>query len=148
MQPMSKIDPCHCHALRRAARHITALYDDALAPVGLRLTQFSMLVAISDGQGIALGALADLLGLDRTTATRNLRPLERAGHVAIAAAEDDGRRKVIRLTDAGRAVLREAAPLWQGAQRAFEERHGAALVGQLRGTLRTLESGRKTESGD
>jgi hypothetical protein len=59
-----------------------------------------------------------------------------------------GRRKAISLTEAGRAVLREAFPLWQGAQAAFEDRHGGALVEQLRGTLRALESGRKTQTGD
>jgi DNA-binding MarR family transcriptional regulator len=148
MQPMSKVDPCHCHALRQAARTVTGFYDEALAPAGLRLSQFSMLVQLSDRKGIALGELAASLGLDRTTATRNLRLLERAGYVVIAAAEEDGRRKAISLTEAGRAVLREAFPLWQGAQAAFEDRHGGALVEQLRGTLRALESGRKTQTGD
>lgn len=148
MQTISKVDPCHCHALRRAARSVTGFYDEALAPTGLRLSQFSMLAQLSGGKGVALGELAEALGLDRTTATRNLRLLERAGYVAIAAAEADGRRKAIGLTEAGRAVLRAAFPLWQGAQAALEKRHGAALVEQLRGTLRALESGRKTESGD
>lgn len=148
MDPVSKVDPCHCHVVRRTARYVTGFYDDALAPAGLRLAQFSMLVQLSAGAGIALGALADLLGLDRTTATRNLKLLEKVGYVVVGAAEDDGRRKAIRLTDAGRVVLRRAAPLWQAAQAAFEERHGRPLVMEMHAVLAGIEEGRKTATGD
>lgn len=135
------VDPCHCHAIRKAARAVTGFYDEALAPSGLRLTQFSMLAQLQDKDGLALGALAEQLGLDRTTATRNLKLLERAGYVTAAAAEDDARRKAIRLTRSGRAVLAEAAPLWQAAQHAFEARHSTAVVGRLRAVLREMDAG-------
>lgn len=139
-QPL-RVDPCHCHAIRKAARHATSFYDEALAPSGLRLTQFSMLAQLSGVDGVALGELAEQLGLDRTTATRNLKLLERAGYVTLAAAENDGRRKAIRLTLEGRAILRRAAPLWQAAQSRFEERHSAERIARLRAVLRELDAG-------
>lgn len=148
MHPVSKVDPCHCHVVRKAARYVTGFYDEALAPVGLRLAQFSMLVRIWEAGEIALGELADSLGLDRTTATRNLKLLDRAGHVAIATAAADGRRKAIRLTEAGRTALRTASPLWESAQAAFEERHGKPLLGQMHQVLGAIEDGRKTATGD
>ena len=148
MPPISKVDPCHCHVVRRAARYVTAFYDEALAPAGLRLAQFSMLAQLSDDRDIALGELAEILGLDRTTATRNLKLLEREGHVRISPAEGDARRKAIRLTDQGWTVLRRASPLWQAAQAAFEERHGSALVERLHSVLDELDEVRKTATGD
>jgi DNA-binding MarR family transcriptional regulator len=149
-------DPCHCHVVRKAARYVTGFYDEALAPAGLRLAQFSMLVTLSGADELALGELAGALGLDRTTATRNLKLLERAGYVAIGASEADGRRKAIRLTETGWTVLRGAVPLWEAAQAAFEARHGAALVGQVHDVLGALDknrpesrsAGRKTAVGD
>lgn len=148
MPPISKVDPCHCHVVRRASRYVTGFYDEALAPAGLRLAQFSMLAQLSEDRGVALGELAELLGLDRTTATRNLKLLEREGLVRIGPAEGDARRKAIRLTEQGWAVLRRASPLWQAAQAAFEERHGAALVERLHAVLDALDEGRKTAAGD
>jgi len=148
MPPISKVDPCHCHVVRRASRYVTGFYDEALAPAGLRLAQFSMLAQLSDDQGIALGELAGILGLDRTTATRNLKLLEREGLVLVAPAEGDGRRKEIRLTEQGWAVLRRASPLWQGAQKAFEDRHGTALLERLHAVLDELDEGRKSATGD
>ena len=106
---------CCCFNLRKVTRAVTQYYDTVLAPTGLRSTQFNLLVAISMSDGITLGQLATSIVMDRTTLSRNLRPLERQGLISIARG-DDRRERVIRLTQAGRAMIDEILPLWEGAQ--------------------------------
>jgi len=109
---------CSCFNLRRAARRVTQVYDHALAPSGLKATQFSLLAVLGGvdaGEGIAMMRLAEKLGMDRTTLTRNLGVLEREGLVTVRTG-DDPRSRLVALTKAGRAALDRAAPLWAGAQ--------------------------------
>ena len=108
---------CHCLAARRQARKITRLYDAHLRPHGLRATQFSVLVALELGGGARLGALAESLGLDRTTLTRSAALMERTGWLE-AASSADARERPLRLTAAGRRKLLAALPAWRAAQRA------------------------------
>ena len=107
---------CVAQALRRAARRVTRRYEAALRPVGLTMGQFTTLAALARPEPVALTALADALGMDRTTLTRDLAPLERRGLVASGPSREDRRVRAIVLTDTGRALLREAAPLWREAQ--------------------------------
>jgi hypothetical protein len=93
---------CFCLHSRRTGRLLTQFYDDALRPSGLRITQFL--------------PLADILGMDRTTLTRNLALLERDGPAAIAKGMNDKRESQIRLTPAGRRASQRAMPHWQHAQ--------------------------------
>jgi DNA-binding MarR family transcriptional regulator len=112
---------CHCLAARRSARAITRLYDAELRPHGLRATQFSILVALALAGPRPIGALAEGLGLDRTTLTRGAALLERDGWVA-AEPSDDARERRLRLTRAGRRKLESAYPAWNAAQDSAERR--------------------------
>jgi len=106
---------CTADSLRRASRALNSLYDEALAPTGLRGTQFSLLVALSLAGDMPVTRIAGLLGLDRTTLTRNLAPLEHDGLLETAASQDR-RVRLVRLTAKGRAALERALPLWDEAQ--------------------------------
>jgi DNA-binding MarR family transcriptional regulator len=106
---------CVCFNLRKAARAVTQLYEAALEPTGLRATQMSVLVALSLAERAPLSRVAGALVMDRTTLSRNLRPLQRRGWVRIEPGEDR-RERTLCLTEEGRAALAAAMPLWQQAQ--------------------------------
>jgi DNA-binding MarR family transcriptional regulator len=107
---------CACLQVRKAARAVTALYDRALAgETGLRITQFTLLMAIDELRDATVGRLADLLVMDRTTLTRDLKPLVTEGLLKVSAG-DDRRTRVVRLTRAGARRLEQAIPLWQRVQ--------------------------------
>jgi DNA-binding MarR family transcriptional regulator len=107
---------CACTAVRRTARSMTRAYDDAIRPSGLRVTQFSLLVAADPGCGaLKLSEIADILGLERTTVTRDLRPLEKRGLVTVESGQDR-RARIVRVTDAGRRTMTDAMPRWRAAQ--------------------------------
>jgi DNA-binding MarR family transcriptional regulator len=108
-------ETCTCSRLRMAARAVTQAFDAALAESGLKATQFTVLVAVGHRGPAPLSRLAEALVLDRTTLTRNLRPLERDGLIATAPGADR-RRREIRLTAKGRKALDRALPLWEQAQ--------------------------------
>lgn len=132
MTASERLIHCNCFASRKAARLITKLYEDHLACVALTSTQFSILVYVDDIGAASMKDLVEAMALERTSVIRALQPLERDGLLSIGAHESDARRNVVRLTDAGRARLAQALPVWQEAQAEFEARFGAALAGQLR----------------
>jgi len=129
---------CHCLALRQASRTITNAYDAALAPTGLRVTQFSILLTLSERSPMTVNELASKLVLDRTTLTRNLKPLERDELLSTGPGEHDARERLIALTAAGRAKLAEAMPPWRDAQKAFERQIGKMKTTELRALLRSV----------
>ncbi len=106
---------CACFNLRKAARAVTQLYDNILRPTGLRATQFSLLVATSLSGPITVTRLAEMGVIDRTTLTRNFKPLEKRGLIEVALGEDR-RTRVVRLTRRGKEALRKALPLWKKGQ--------------------------------
>jgi DNA-binding MarR family transcriptional regulator len=107
---------CACTAVRRTARSMTRAYDDAIRPSGLRVTQFSLLVPTELGGGaLKLSEIADILGLERTTVTRDLRPLEKRGLVTVESGQDR-RARIVRVTDDGRRTMTDAMPRWRAAQ--------------------------------
>jgi len=128
---------CACEGLRRTARAVTQLYEDALAPSGLRATQFPILVALAAAGPLPVTRLADALGLERTTLTRNMRGLQDLGIIAIAGG-DDRRTRVVELTPEGSRCLSEALPLWEQAQGHVEERFGHVRLQGLHGELSRL----------
>lgn len=136
---MSSFEPCACGRLRRATRALTQLYDDAMAPSGLRVTQFSLLRTLDREGPTAITKLAALLLLDRTALTRNLEPLVARGLVDVAPGTD-ARTRTVRLTSAGLDTLRHATPHWRRAQRAVARRVGAEKLEALIDTLHELES--------
>ena len=82
---------CTCMRLRKASRRVSQIYDRSLEPLGLTVTQFSLLGHLGSFDGIGIGALAEKLVMDPTTLTRNLRPLQRQGFVVLAADPHDRR---------------------------------------------------------
>ncbi len=106
---------CVCNNLRRTTRAITNYYDDMLRPTGLRASQVPLLVASYLAGPRTLNELAQFLALDRTTLTRNLKPLEEARLVDIVPGEDQ-RTRIVSLTEAGRSTLLGLLPLWEQAQ--------------------------------
>jgi DNA-binding MarR family transcriptional regulator len=113
--------PCLCNALRQASRAVSRLYDEQLRKVGLRTTQYSLLRRLKRAGVVRQRDLGGLTSLDETTLTRNLRPLIDAGWVAIRCG-DDRREKLVHLTDAGAAKLKEADPAWERAQERLRAR--------------------------
>ena len=126
--------PCNCAAIRQAARRVTRLYDQALAPAGLRITQYPILSWLSAAGPMTMNVLADRLAMDRATLGHNLRPLAARGLVTMRQG-DDRRSRVVTLTEAGRTVLRQARPAWHAAQKSFEAAFGPDESAALRATM-------------
>jgi DNA-binding MarR family transcriptional regulator len=120
-KPKPAATPCMCNVLRQATRAVSRLYDDEMRESGLRTTQYSLLRRLSSAGEIRQRDLGGVTSLDETTLTRNLRPLIDAGWVATRPGEDR-REKLVRLTDAGAAKLREARPVWERAQEHMQSR--------------------------
>ena len=106
-------DTCLCLHAQRAARALARRFDEALKPAGITSGQFSLLMSLNRPKPPNLGSVADLLAMDRTTLTANLKPLERHGFVETAADPKDRRARLLRLTPAGRSVLARAVPIWR-----------------------------------
>jgi DNA-binding MarR family transcriptional regulator len=142
---------CACANLRKAARAVTQVFDEALAPSGLRATQFTLLVTNRLTGESSINELAERMAMDRTTLSRNLKPLVRSGLLEMQPGED-GRTRLVRLTPAGEKALEEAYPLWQRAQQETvsvlgEERH-EALLGDVAQTVSLAAKGpHETRSG-
>src|SRR6266481_9654458 len=109
---MSDVEPeiCNCAALRQAARRVTKFYDDALAPTGLGVNQFSILARLSLVGPSTIQDLARLLVMDRSTLGHLLRPLEKRGLVTLKISDQDRRSRILALTPAGQAALARARP--------------------------------------
>ncbi len=112
---VAKYMDCACFNLRKTARAITQLYDEALRPSGLRCTQFSLLIATTRLEPVTVTHLAEIVVMDRTTLARNLGPLEKEGLIKVTPG-DDQRTRIVTLTLRGKEVLSEAFPLWEKAQ--------------------------------
>jgi len=117
------VESCMCHKVRMAARAVTRAYDAALRPVGLRATQFAVLVAVATEGAVSITALAESMGMDRSTLTRNVRPLAKDGLLTVGR-EGWHRSRTIEITERGRARVREALPLWERAQAALKRQLG------------------------
>jgi len=131
-------DNCLCLHVQRAARALARRFDDALRPVGLTQGQFSLLMSLNRPEPPSIGEVSNLLALDRTTLTANLKPLQRRGlvKVKVDAADKRGRRLI--LTAAGRAVLVAAAPIWKRAHAQTERLLRSSSADTVRASLREL----------
>jgi DNA-binding MarR family transcriptional regulator len=126
------IDQCHCFAMRKAARQISRFYDAHLARSGIRITQFLTLAALNELGSAAVIALAERLDIERTAMGKMVEFLQRDGLVTIKPSPADGRSRLIELTEKGGRLHKKAAPLWEKAQRQFEQLNGAKRVIELR----------------
>jgi DNA-binding MarR family transcriptional regulator len=125
---------CICNNLRRAARLVTNYYDKLLEPAGLRVSQATVLVVLYLGGVQTINEMAEKLELDRTTLTRNLKPLAQQGFLTIVPGNDQ-RTRVVDLTPEGEAALLKVLPLWEQTQSYMVEGIGEANASLLLGQL-------------
>lgn len=130
-------DHCLCFATQRAARVLARRFDEVLRPVGLTSGQFSLLMSLNRPEPPTVGSVASLLGMDRTTLTANLKPLERQCLVESSVDPSDRRGRLLVLTQAGRGRLKAAVPIWQRTH-AEAERLVPSDAEGLRAGLRAL----------
>ncbi len=130
-----------CAAVRTlsAARVMTRHFDEALRPTGLTITQFTLLVTIGMTEPDSISEMGQWLNLDRTTLTRNLKPLETAGYV-VRGEEGPARKRKITLTPAGQDILKTAYPLWQKAQKEVEGSFPGDGYAGAKATLKALRA--------
>jgi DNA-binding MarR family transcriptional regulator len=126
---------CTCMRLRKASRRVTQIYDRGLEAAGLTVTQYGVLGQLRRYDGIGIGALAEILIMDPTTLTRNLRPLERQGLVTMRPDRRDRRSRCLHLTAKGSAAFENAIPAWRHAQRRLEEALGGPEAAALNAAL-------------
>lgn len=126
---------CAHFQLKRTVRSVTQHFDSALSETGLHTTQFTLLVTSSLIGSVPVTELADRLVLDRTTLTRNLKPLERDGLLKTHVAETDARVRLVQITPEGEKVVARAYPLWEKAQKEvtamFTDQEYAGLLAHL-----------------
>jgi DNA-binding MarR family transcriptional regulator len=134
-------EQCACIRTRQASRALSRVYDDALREAGIQISQLSALVAVAlygAAGGATIGELAATLVLERTTLTRNLRPLEEAGWIRIAPSPADARARIVLLTRSGEAAIERAMPLWQRAQRRVADAVGGRALDDYKARLAGL----------
>jgi len=137
-----KLDPatlagcldCACLSFRQAARVVTQLFDESLVPVGLLSTQLPILILLALHDSLAVTRLANLLVMDRTTLTKNLKPLQKRGLVRTLTGPDR-RKTLLRITPEGEALVARAHPYWRKAQMQIVEGLGAEPWEQMRKRL-------------
>jgi DNA-binding MarR family transcriptional regulator len=143
--PAPTVSGCTCHRLRQLTRRFTRHYDACLAPAGLRVTQYSLLATLCRGGPATMSALATRMEMDRTTLTRDLRPLAGAGLVEVTPG-GDARERIVSATERGRRAWRAAREGWRRAQaevnRALGAEQVAALHELLDGSLARLRAAR------
>lgn len=134
-------EACLCFRARRTSRALTRLYDEALRPLGVQATQLTVLSAIANMErsgGASMRRVAEVLAMDLTTLSRNLRPLRRDGLVLLERAPHDRRVRLTRLTPEGRELLERALPAWRAAQDRVVVALGTELAADLK---RALDAG-------
>jgi len=126
---------CVCATARMAARALTRVYDRALEPAGIRTSQFSILARLLEEGPLSVTHLAGRLAMDRTTLTRDLRPLERRGLVSVSVGSDR-RVRMAALTPAGNRLVDDVRPVWKEVQRHVRTELGPDRVARLMDELR------------
>jgi DNA-binding MarR family transcriptional regulator len=140
---------CTCGSLRKASRRISQFYDLALAPVGIKSTQFSILSEIERGNAagsVTMRELAAAMVMDRSTLGHNLRPLARDELLVLRPAQDDRRKRYVELTRKGSVVLQRARRQWRGAEGRFETIFGKESAAKLRAVLLSIADNRELNS--
>jgi DNA-binding MarR family transcriptional regulator len=131
-------DCCLCLHVQRAARTLARRFDEALRPVGLTNGQFSLLMSLNRPVPAGMASVATLLGMDRTTLTAALKPLERRGLVIVAKDPGDRRGRCLSLTPEGKALLAAATPIWEETHREVEKVLEEGEPARLRKSLSRL----------
>ena len=131
-------DACLCLHVQRAARALARRFDDALRPIGLTNRQFSLMMSLNRPEPPDMGAVASLLGMDRTTLTAALKPLQRRRLLRIKVDPADRRSRVMTLTPQGRRLLAHAVPVWKRTHAAVEALLPDGDPDRLRKNLRAV----------
>ncbi|WP_084422104.1 MarR family winged helix-turn-helix transcriptional regulator [Henriciella litoralis] len=131
-------DHCLCLAAQRAARALARRFDEAFRHLGITSGQYSLLMALNRPAPPPLGPVAELLAMDRTTLTANLKPLVRRGLVKIIQNPADKRSRLLKLTDAGHELLLQAVPIWKSEHAAIDAEIEALQPDVLRKGLSAL----------
>lgn len=145
----AKHGACTCGSLRKASRRISQFYDAALAPVGIKSTQFSILAEVERGSAdgpLSICELANAMVMDRSTLGHNLRPLEREELLSIQLTMTDLRKRHVELTRKGKATLQRARRLWRTAEGRFEKMFGKRHAADLRAVLLKIAGNDKLNS--
>ncbi|HEY7991566.1 MAG TPA: MarR family transcriptional regulator [Stellaceae bacterium] len=121
---------CICANLRRTTRAVARHYQQHFRGTGLVGTQFSMLVALARGGPMPIGRMAEKLGVERTTLSRNLQPLEKKGWIRFSDS-DDARTRMVEITNKGRETARAALPAWRKAQSSVAPKLKALRLAEL-----------------
>jgi DNA-binding MarR family transcriptional regulator len=140
---------CTCGSLRKASRRISQFYDAALAPAGIKSTQFSILSEVERGSGagpVSMCELASAMVMDRSTLGHNLRPLERDDLVVLRQARHDRRKRHVELTRKGKVLLPRARRLWRRAENRFEMIFGKDPAAELRRVLLNIANNRDLDA--
>jgi len=131
-------DTCMALRSRMVARKITRVYDQALVPCGLKVTQFTLLVSIAQAGRQSISELADLLAMERTTLSRNLKLLAQRGLIELDDT-DKGRTRHVAITAQGRSMIGKALPYWRKAQKSIADDLGDnGFADSLRGLNRLI----------
>jgi DNA-binding MarR family transcriptional regulator len=131
-------DNCLCLHLQRAARAVARHFDELMRPTGLTSGQFSLLMSLNRPDPPTMRAVAELLAMDRTTLTANLKPLERRGFVRVRIDRNDRRSRRLVLSAKGRAALLAAMPAWEQGHALIEPTLAGRNANRLRADLRAL----------
>jgi len=131
-------DSCLCLYVQRAARALARRFDEALRPLGLTHGQFSLMMSLNRPEPPAMGAVASLLAMDRTTLTAALKPLARRGLIKITEDGDDRRARLLGLTPRGKRLLARAVPVWKTTHAEVEAHLGPGEPERLRKDLGAL----------
>lgn len=140
---------CTCGSLRKASRRISQFYDTALAPVGIKSTQYSILSEVNRGSAegpVTMRELATAMVMDRSTLGHNLRPLERDDLVVLRLSTGDRRKRYVELTKKGRSILQRARRLWRQAEGRFEKIFGKEPAAELRAVLLNIAGNKELNS--
>jgi DNA-binding MarR family transcriptional regulator len=140
---------CTCGSLRKASRRISQFYDAALAPVGIKSTQYSILAEVERGSvhgPVTMCELADAMVMDRSTLGHNLRPLQRDDLLSLRLTLSDRRKRHVLLTSKGKSTLRRARRLWRAAEGRFEEIFGKRHAAELRTVLLNIAGNEELNS--
>jgi DNA-binding MarR family transcriptional regulator len=137
---IQELSGCTCLRARRAARHLSRIYDSALEPAGITANQLGLLAkllgaSLHGKESLSIGALADRVGMHPSTLNRDLKPLKMRGFVADALDPGDRRVRAVLITKKGQAKLRRAIPSWRRAQTQVQDVLGMEVMLSLGGLL-------------
>lgn len=137
IKAMANENACLCFNIRKASRIVTQAYDEAFRPIGYTPSQVAILTAVKDLHSATVNELAEAVCTDRTTLSRNLKPLKKDGLIRPCNCADR-REKAVMLTEKGNSVLEQAAPVWKSVHQKMNRLLGTEHMGRFLKELNTV----------